>query len=244
MELIIRLNNQSSGRDKIARLLQYGSKATCHYLQDRPLDRPTIEKLQNLEYSFSAFRRLLRLGRFLDTLYGALSTIHHSDIIVRITVTLSRISSALSLLADHILWVGRTGFMTVDSNRWNTVSSKYWLYSVVMSLIRDVYEIWRVFSCQGENRSRFPTTSKSSQDGVNSIHSIFPLNTIKTIQMFCVEHQNVAVDTFKNACDIFIPLAALDYVRISPGAIGLLGVASTFAAILQLLDPMKRLTPS
>ncbi|XP_071440356.1 peroxisomal membrane protein 11B [Hetaerina americana] len=242
MDIIVSLNNQTAGRDKIARILQYGSKATWHYLQDRPLSRRSVEQLQSLEYTFGSFRRLLRLGRFLDSLYSALSSIHHADVIVRITLTLSKISSALFLLADHMLWFGRTGLIDVDSPRWSRLSYKYWLYSLTMNLLRDVYEIWRGLSRQVDKRSlRLGNPSRSYQCRIDSA---CPISAVKMIFAFLSDHQDIAVDTVKNACDLLIPLTALGYTSFSPGVVGVLGVISSIAAILALIDPTKKLSPS
>ncbi|XP_046398350.1 peroxisomal membrane protein 11B [Ischnura elegans] len=242
MDIIVSLNNQTAGRDKIVRLLQYGSKATWHYMQGRPLGSRSVEQLKNLEYTFGSFRRLLRLGRFLDSLYSALSTIHHADLVVRITLTLSKIASALFLLADHILWFGRAGLMVVDSSRWSTISYKYWLYSLTMNLVRDVYEIWRGLTRQVDKRSlRIGSPSRSYQCRIDSV---CPVSAMKLILAFLSEHQDVAVDTVKNACDLLIPLTALGYTSFSPGAIGILGVVSSIAALMSLIDPTKKLSPS
>jgi peroxin-11B len=54
----------------------------------------------------------------------------------------------------------------------------------------------------------------------------------------------VVVDTVKNGCDVMIPLTALGYMRLSPGTVGLLGVVSSVAAIISLVDPLARLTPA
>lgn len=52
------------------------------------------------------------------------------------------------------------------------------------------------------------------------------------------------VDTLKNTCDLFIPMAALGYVRLSPGTVGMLGVVSSVAGIAALINPMYKLCPA
>ncbi|PSN47026.1 hypothetical protein C0J52_09814 [Blattella germanica] len=225
------------------KLLQYASKAGWHYMQQKQLSRQSIERLKSLEYTFSSFRKLLRLGRFVDMLYGALSSIHHPDVTLRITCTLSKIANALFLLADHILWIGRTGLVNVNSDKWGKVANKYWLYSITMNLVRDVYEIWRILEREGRRIGIPPGESLRRvylPDG--SIRKSLPLSI--RAASFINDHKDVVVDTVKNSCDLMIPLTSLGYVRLSPGAVGLLGVVSSLAAIVSLVDPLARLTPA
>jgi len=176
-------------------------------------------------------------------LYGAFSSIHYQDVTVRITCTLSKIANALFLLADHILWIGRTGLINVDSEKWSRVSNKYWLYSIVMNLVRDVYEILRILEQEGR-RLGFPpgegVRRTSLVDGFTGKTVSLSLQAVTFVQ----EHKDVVIDTVKNSCDLMIPLTALGYVRLSPGTVGLLGVVSSVAAIISLVDPLARLTPA
>lgn len=196
-----------------------------------------------LKVNFFMHFPVLRLGRFLDMLYGAFSSIHYQDVTVRITCTLSKIANALFLLADHILWIGRTGLINVDSEKWGRVANKYWLYSIVMNLVRDVYEILRILEQEGR-RLGFPPGEglrrTSLVDGFTGKTVSLSLQAVTFVQ----EHKDVVVDTVKNSCDLMIPLTALGYVRLSPGTIGLLGVVSSVAAIISLVDPVARLTPA
>ncbi|XP_034170819.1 peroxisomal biogenesis factor 11ab isoform X2 [Osmia lignaria lignaria] len=72
MDIVLKLNEQTVGRDKIIRLLQYGSRAYWYYAQNTRSTQHSAEVLRSLEYTFSSFRKLLRLGRCLDSLYSAL----------------------------------------------------------------------------------------------------------------------------------------------------------------------------
>nr|CAD7195305.1 unnamed protein product [Timema douglasi]CAD7574387.1 unnamed protein product [Timema californicum] len=223
------------------RLLQYASKATWHFMQQKELNRQSIDKLKSLEYTFSSFRKLLRLGKFLDVLYGAFLTVHYEDVTVRITCTLSKIANALFLLADHVLWIGRTGLVSINSDKWNKVANKYWLYSITMNLVRDIYEIWRIverenikFGGHGWRRTCLIDSSTSRKSLSLSLRAM----------NFAQDHKDVFVDTVKNGCDLLIPMAALGYMRLSPGTVGLLGIISSLAAIVSLVDPLARLQPS
>lgn len=64
------------------------------------------------------------------------------------------------------------------------------------------------------------------------------------VTAYCQDHKYIAVDTLKNTCDLFIPLSALGGVRISAGVIGILGIVSSLAGIVALMDPSAKMTPS
>lgn len=193
--------------------------------------------------SFFVHFAVLRLGRFLDMLYGAFSSIHYPDVTVRITCTLSKIANALFLLADHILWIGRTGLINVNSEKWGKVANKYWLYSITMNLVRDVYEICGILEREGHRLGVPPgevLRHTCLAAGINRKTLPLSLRAVTFVQ----DHKDVVVDTVKNGCDLMIPLTALGYMRLSPGAVGLLGVVSSVAAIISLVDPLARLTPA
>ncbi|XP_012278187.1 peroxisomal membrane protein 11 homolog isoform X2 [Orussus abietinus] len=82
MDIIIKLNDQTVGRDKMIRLLQYGVRACWYYAQSRESTCHSIDILKSLEYTFSSFRKLLRLGRFLDALYSAINLMKYPDLYV------------------------------------------------------------------------------------------------------------------------------------------------------------------
>nr|XP_018906306.1 PREDICTED: peroxisomal membrane protein 11B isoform X1 [Bemisia tabaci] len=227
MDEVIKLNNLTAGRDKLARLLQYASRAVWYFLQKRNLNQKSMDKLKNLEYHLSTFRKLLRLGRSLDVLYGALNSLHYSDRIVSATSSMSKVAHALYLLCDHIIWFSRVGLMDVRSDQWLETANRYWLYSIVMSLVRDLYELQKILKSQ---QYKFNTKNLS----------LFS----RELSRFAVGHKDVVLDSLKNLCDVFIPLAALGYVKLSPGTVGVLGVISSAAGLYALIDPFAKLAPS
>ncbi|XP_018567099.1 peroxisomal membrane protein 11A [Anoplophora glabripennis] len=232
MNTLVKINNQTAGRDKIARLLQYLSRFMWHRLQQS--NKEGVEGIKNLEYQLSTFRRLLRFGRFVESLYAVLPLFQEENASVKYPVILSKIANALFLLADHILWLGRTDLCTINTEKWSRISNKYWLYSITMSLVRDFYEISQIIKCQKH--------TVTPDSGINNFNDITKVLTrvISVVQ----SNQNVVIDTVKNGCDLFIPLTALGHAKLSPGTIGLLGAVSSIAGLLVLLDPQKKLTPS
>ncbi|CAL1673017.1 unnamed protein product [Lasius platythorax] len=220
MDIVVRLNEQTAGRDKIIRLLQYGSRAYWYYAQNAQSTRFSAEILRSLEFTFSSFRKLLRLGRCLDSLYSALKMMKYPDPTVKITLIMAKIANALYLLADHFIWVGRVGILKVNLEKWNRVANKYWLITIIMSLMRDIYEIVKILKHEKNIFKQYQIVS-------------------------CLRnHKEVMMDTVKNGCDLFIPLTALGITKCTPGTVGLLGIISSFIGLYTIINPLYKLTPS
>ncbi|CAK9826254.1 Peroxisomal membrane protein 11B [Anthophora retusa] len=232
MDIVIKLNEQTVGRDKIIRLLQYGSRAYWYYAQNIRSTQHSAEILRSLEYTFSSFRKLLRLGRCLDSLYSALKMMKYPDVALRVTLTLSKIANALFLLADHIIWIGRVGLHRVNVEKWSKVSNKYWLMSIIMNLTRDFYEIMKILEC--ERKNVLTSTSKFSSCSWKQYELLFHLRN----------HKAIMIDAIKNTCDLFIPLTALGFTKFTPGIIGIFGMISSIVGIYTLIYPLYKVTPA
>lgn len=184
---------------------------------------------------------VLRFGRCVDVLYGSLKSIHHHDMTLRITLTISKLSQSLFLFADHLMWLARAGILSdVNLKKCSKQANKYWLLSVIMNLCRDFYEIMNLWDLhRAALRSGFKSRSPP-----NSIRSV---NDFKVLALhsysLMLDHREVLVDTIKNACDFFIPLTALGYTNLNPSTIGLLGIVSSLAGIVALVEPSAKLMP-
>ncbi|XP_030558487.1 peroxisomal membrane protein 11B [Drosophila novamexicana] len=241
MEKWVQLNNQAAGRDKIARLIQYASRAMWDSLESSNGHPALVDNFKTIEYILSTFRKLLRFGKGLDVFYASLRAIHYPDFTIRVTLTMSKLSQALFLLADHLLWLARTGLTAVDPKKWSRIANKYWLFSIIMNLCRDLYEIMRVLdlhkaSCSsGITRCKIPARINTPADFKKlALHSYG----------LVLGHKDIVVDTVKNVCDFFIPLTALGYTSLTPRTIGMLGAISSMAGLWALLEPTAKLTPA
>ena len=230
MDTILKLNEQTAGRDRIVRLMQYGSRAYWYYAQNVRTTQHSAEILRSLEYTFSSFRKLLRLGRCMDSLYSALKIMKYPDVTVRVTLSLSKIANALYLLADHIIWIGRVGLFRVDIEKWSKVANKYWLMTIIMNLTRDIYEIIKILDSAGK--------------GVLAAPNLSAIGRQYELLYHLRNHKDVVMDAIKNGCDLFIPLTALGFTKFTPGTIGIFGVISSVVGLYTIVHPLYKLTPA
>jgi hypothetical protein len=76
---------------------------------------------------------------------------------------------------------------------------------------------------------------------LNLVRDAIELQSVRQKKGSVLQERALLVDTAKNACDIFIPLTALNYTRLSSGAVGLLGAASSLAGLLTITHPQLKL---
>ncbi|XP_050442460.1 peroxisomal membrane protein 11B isoform X2 [Adelges cooleyi] len=214
------------------RFLQYGSKTAWHYMEKKDINIDTIYKMKQLEQSLAAFRKLLRFGRFIDSLHTALRTVNHSDKTIRFCVTFSKIAHSLYLLCDHYLWLGKQNFIQVNATKWSQVANKYWLLSIVLNLVRDVVELNRLLKAVLKKKILNTLSRKVAPRDVFTGEAI----------QFVRDHKDLLIDTVKNGCDLMLPLTNLGIVRLSPGIIGVAGMVSSTLSLYTLIDRRAKLS--
>jgi hypothetical protein len=171
----------------------------------------------------------LQLGRFVDLLCSARESIRLNDDVLRITLTMSKIATALLIMVDNLLWLARVGICEIDRRKWFLTSCRLWLYAITMNLIRDWFEVKRTTAGTTNVLNRMRKRDSDSLSDLMAWINAYPA---------------LAVDIVKNSCDFFIPMSALNYCPLSGKMIGVLGLVSSGCAILQLTDPALRLHPS
>lgn len=261
MDLIIKLNSETAGKDKLARLLQYSCRAIWDSLNVKnEAQLVYIHQLKSLEYLLSSFRKrklirrdntkiikinvvlVLRFGKSLEVFYGALKSIHYNDAWLAFTLTVNKIAQSIFLLTDHIIWLSRSGLVKdIDTAKWTKRSNRFWIISLMMGIARDIYEINRVVV----SFSSYKSLTTCLVSSVVSIRSSDDVSLcISSLLEFLTTYKHLTVDTVKNVCDLFIPLTGLGYVKLSPRTIGLLGVMSSIAGLFVVLNPKCKLSPS
>jgi len=146
MEALMRLNATRAGHDKLVRSAQYACRLVA---ASKP---SSAAQAHQLATTLSSARKLLRLGTCIDALHASVASVGHPDIVLRVTITLSRISNAMFLLCDHFIWLHRAKLINVDVDGWNELSNRWWLYGDIMNLARDIYEVQKEGSFLLENK--------------------------------------------------------------------------------------------
>jgi len=218
METLIKLNATRSGHDKIMRTAQY----TLRLITMKP------GTVQDLSAALGAARKLNRFGTVLSVMLSSTKTVKHPDLIIRTTCTLSRISSAMYLFCDHLLYLHQANLLKVDCGKWSRFSIQCWLYSIVLNLLRDVYEIQRL-------------VEQLKSEGKSDPYKKCDLVTI--IATIAKQNRDVCVDLFKNLADFVLPLSSLGYIDKQRRLVSLCGLVSSILGILPMINPKYKMYP-
>ncbi|KAL3866221.1 hypothetical protein ACJMK2_043543 [Sinanodonta woodiana] len=241
---IIKFNAQTNGRERICRLLQYTSRFLGGYLSKRNDAADILEKLKNLEYMLSMTRKLLRFGKSLDFLQGAMKTMHLKDYVLRMTLTLSKINQAFYLLFDHFIWAHNVGVVKLNKQKWTDLSARFYIATLILNLVRDIYDIFCVI-CQ-EVKTYQARIKRSQYMNGDSNHSTVTENQTKGTVILRVfdENRPLFLDFIKNVADIPIPACTLGYMKLSQQTEGLLGIISSVIGVATVWNPLLKLVPS
>ena len=144
---------------------------------------------------------------------GAAVAIHINDPILRYSITLSRISSALQFLCDNVYLFSRLGLLRLDQGNLLSVSSKLWLYADLLNIIRVCYEIRHEIKEQ---------IDRQESNIRNSKHSFY-----STCKCVMVRRPDLVMDLVKNVSDVWLPVHASGLTQLSPGSVGLFGTVSS-----------------
>uniref|UniRef100_A0A182M129 SAM domain-containing protein n=1 Tax=Anopheles culicifacies TaxID=139723 RepID=A0A182M129_9DIPT len=170
-------------------------------------------KMPSVSRSGSA-NSVLRFGKGFEVLYSAIGAIGAKEHRDHLFIVLGKVASGLFLLADHVVWLSRSGISkSVNTTKWVDRSNRFWLISILFNLCRDVQELCRQFKFYSRSKAR------------------------NLLYAFYRENKPLLVDTIKNVCDVFIPLNGLGIVLVSNKTIGMLGAISSIMGLLPLLYP-------
>lgn len=193
---------------------------------------------------------MLRLGNSVEALEAAKRSIHLSDGVLRLCLTISHLNRAMYFACDNVLWAGKTGVLSkLDQQKWSQRSFRYYLFSLIMNLTRDVYELCLLVDHENRSRSSKFSNTCLPADLSSSSPASLPLMTawlqrhLRQVVTILYNNPPLLLDLLKNSCDVFIPLDRLGIYRTGPGFVGTCGLVSSVLSILAVVHPWLKLKP-
>jgi peroxin-11B len=204
----------------------------------------------------SSTRRIMRLGRSFEFIEKSLKSIKIDDSFLRYTLTMASLNQACYLLLDNILWFNSMKIINLKNNNGidrelsiRTWSNKFWLFSSILNLSRDINELLTAIQNSDETlktmaRNRYVLDKTSGMYSPAPVgQDKFSLMTKLRYILLNKKHHPLLVDFVKNIFDIMLPLSSLDYIKLSPGSTGLCGFISSLLGLLVLWDIRYKLMP-
>uniref|UniRef100_A0A3B3BPY5 Peroxisomal biogenesis factor 11 beta n=1 Tax=Oryzias melastigma TaxID=30732 RepID=A0A3B3BPY5_ORYME len=159
MDAWVRFNAQSQSKDRLFRAAQYACMLLGYTLHKSRAASDLLKTLSDLEKHLSLTRKFLRLGNSVEALEAAKRAIHLSDGVLRLCLTISHLNKAMYFACDNVVWAGKTGlFSKVDQQKWSQRSFRYYLFALLVSLTRDLYELCLLMD--NETRYQQPPPSR------------------------------------------------------------------------------------
>lgn len=169
---------------------------------------------------------------------------HATDLVPRVCLTFANLNRVVYFICDTILWVRSVGLASgIDKEKWRMWATRHYYYSVLLSLVRDLYEISLQMEQVAHDRAK--REKSSSQDPLG--YSVAEEET-DWLQSFLLllfhslrKHPPLFLDTVKNLCDMLNPLDQLGIYKSNPGVIGLGELVSSIAGIITVACPHMKL---
>lgn len=171
-------------------------------------------------------------------------SIHATDLVPRLCLTLANLNRVVYFICDTVLWVRSVGLASgINKEKWRVLAARHYYYSLLLSLARDLYEISLQMEQVAQDRAKKETSPSQDPLGYNVADEetewlqSFLLLLFRSLR----KHPPLLLDTVKNLCDILNPLDQLGIYKSNAGVIGLGGLVSSVAGIITVAWPHLKL---
>lgn len=189
---------------------------------------------------------VFRLGNTINSIEAAKRTMQLSDRVLCLCLTVANINRALYFICDNVLWARTVGLIRdIDKERWSLSASRCYLFSLVMSLTRDVYVISQLMVQRAKDKLFKQKMDSHLNESPEVAEVVIPqLDAFLFLLLESLKsHPAVALDTVKNICDLTIPLDRLGIYRSNAGVVGFCGLISSLIGIVTLVQSKLRIKP-
>ena len=248
---VVNVLQRTSGRDKVARMIQYGGLFLAWLIEKyRPFPtlynlfvKPVINVFIRREFMMSDgirymsasaanARKVFRLFGYIEQLRSAASALSLIDANKRILIGLAKVCSAGYLFSDNIVWARSVQIISVNAETWKKHEYRFWLSQLTLNSLRDLYE-WCLIVMREYERANAARTGE-----------VIPLDTqsLNTrISVICSLNKDLILDTVTNLLDLTIPLTKLGHTHIPEHIIGLIGFITSMSRLFSIVSPAYKL---
>jgi len=206
IEKFLSLLKTTNGRDKFYRFIVYFSKYLAAVYEH---DKEALSKIEKGSKSVGLSRKLFRFGRSLEYLQELTKAPSISNPFLRVAAILKSISFTFWMLADHVQWLDKVGYIKVsDEKRLEKIHARGWMYGLLISIITDIYKI-------------------------NALNKDIQNAQAKDKPALLQKRQDQFVGLAKNGLDVLIPATRLDIIDIQSKYVGLIGAITSIIGFYQ-----------
>lgn len=189
---------------------------------------------------------MFRLGNAVNSIEAAKRTVRLPDPVLRLCLTAANLNRTLYFICDNVLWARTVGLVRdVDKERWSLTASRFYFFSLVMNLTRDLYVTIQLMTRKAREKEFRQKMNRHLDESPEVAEAVVPQLDAVFFLLFesLKSHPAVALDTLKNICDLFIPLDRLGIYKSNAGVVGFCGLISSLLGIVTLAQPSLRIQP-
>ena len=162
---------KTEGRDKLYRLVAYGSKIPIHLLKSNNGNPDLIERLSKGAKSVGQTRKLMRMFRSIEFIQALLKAVGTKDVVSRVLTVVKSAFLAVWMLVDHVQWMGRAGYLKLDiEKQLATIHSKAWFYGLLCGLLNESYTLNSILNAEKlDSEKEFQTRKKILKSGLDIV---------------------------------------------------------------------------
>jgi len=237
LDSLVKFLGQTAGKDKVAKLLQYGGKLV-NALAVAQQRAEVAGKAKKIESAASAARKVFRLGNELAELQKLRLLLRGSGLISVLTNPLSLLALARGVgmyfywTFDHLVWAANTGLSKLDGPKYAYYGAVAWCVGLISTLLIDLHSLNRNITL----RRALQLEQWSSSAGAPATKEG---KSVVSQQMRDVlaKKNEILLNCVKNVADLGVAMYLTKVVDLSQGKVGLLGVISALIGAYQLYPP-------
>jgi hypothetical protein len=219
---------KTDGRDKLYRLIAYGSKIPIHILKETGGSQVLIERLSKGASAVGLSRKLMRFFRSLQFIQDFLVAFDMNDQLERLLSIVKAFSLSIWMFVDHAQWLAKVGYISLkNEKKLAEIHSKAWFVGLLVGAIQSgrpspIHIILFFIAYK--------------------LHKLYSAHPPKDIKEFRKKEAKTAQGLIKSTTDLIIPSARLGWLNVSDGVVGLAGtitsgkIYSFDTLIMQLLE--------
>jgi len=226
LDSLVKLLAQTAGKDKIAKLLQYGGKLVNAWALSRA-QTELAAKAKRIESAAGSARKVFRLGNELAEVQKIRALLKTSPIGNPLaTLSLARsVGMYWYWVFDHLVWAANSGLAKIDGPKYAYYGSLAWCVGLISTILIDI-QAFKSNSYK-EKALRVEQWNSGVKEGRPAVVS----NEMKTV---LAKKNEILLNCVKNLADLFIAATLIRLVELSQGKIGILGLISGFIGTYQL----------
>ncbi|KAJ3475448.1 hypothetical protein NLI96_g11827 [Meripilus lineatus] len=213
------------GRDKLYRAVQYFARFLAWFLGARGY-KIQAARWNALKSHLALGRKLMRLGKPVENLQGALRAFYGSSPAAEQILTIAKQLSYFGYLShDALVWANTVKFFNLAPStaaRVNKTANRFWLSGILLSILHGLLKAGRLANEAKRLQDSQVWVGKGSE--VNIDGQLQALNA----ERYATRHQFVI-----DLLDVWIPAASLGLVVLNEGLLGLFGLITSLMAFRQ-----------